>query len=433
MVLTRIFAVLLALVALPASADHTIGWTVWRLYQGSTIIQDGFTTLQACAQAADNLNVLRSYHCATNRVPVNVTADAVTPPPPPPDEPPPPPPPPPTGSEPYPLGVVPFSYSWPSPPVTSRTIQVNTMAQFQSAVQTNGARVEVAPGVYTGTLNVSGSDLDVVMSNMATCRGCQLNWGNYATVVRPARVRWTGGNFVDGGLVLMPIDDLLVNDVHIDNLASNSPEGIHNLTGSVGSYWTGQGVRQGWNRQAWINSTIRLRGGSSSGGWAFFSNPHGASSAFGNGNLILANVKVQTTGGQNNRFMAITNLVIVDSVFNPDGLSANGMRIHQSTTNVYMRDSWVRGLWKLDPTNGSDFGPQVLNATFLRVAHYDQALDVLMLQGVSPNRGTVTDSVVYSNAGGGTPSVSPMTGSGNRHLPWDGVTVPNYSAVGARR
>jgi hypothetical protein len=397
MVLTRIFAVLLALVALPASADHTIGWTVWRLYQGSTIIQDGFTTLQACAQAADNLNVLRSYHCATNRVPVNVTADAVTPPPPPPDEPPPPPPPPPTGSEPYPLGVVPFSYSWPSPPVTSRTIQVNTMAQFQSAVQTNGARVEVAPGVYTGTLNVSGSDLDVVMSNMATCRGCQLNWGNYATVVRPARVRWTGGNFVDGGLVLMPIDDLLVNDVHIDNLASNSPEGIHNLTGSVGSYWTGQGVRQGWNRQAWINSTIRLRGGSSSGGWAFFSNPHGASSAFGNGNLILANVKVQTTGGQNNRFMAITNLVIVDSVFNPDGLSANGMRIHQSTTNVYMRDSWVRGLWKLDPTNGSDFGPQVLNA------------------------------------GGGTPSVSPMTGSGNRHLPWDGVTVPNYSAVGARR
>jgi hypothetical protein len=355
---------------------------------------------------------------AEYRVVASVTAPPVEPPPPPP---PPVEPPPPTGAEPYALGAVPFAYSWPAPPVPTRTIQVATMAQFQAAVQQSGVRIVVAAGTYQGNLNVTGSDLDIVATG-ATIRGGVLSWGNYATA-RPARVRWTGGDLIDGGMVLTPVDDLLVNGFNIDNLASVSPEGLHNLTGISGMQ------PQGWNRQAWINSTIRLRGGSGSGGWAFYSSPMQR----GNGNLILANVKVQTTGGQNNRFMGITNLIIVDSVFNPDGLSANGMRIHDSTTNVYMRDSWVRGIFKLDQTNTSDTGPQVLNAHFLRVAHYDQAFGGFAIQGGSPNTGTVRESTVYSGAGGGTPSVSPMTGSGNRHLPWDGVTVPDYSAVGARR
>ncbi|MBX3707353.1 MAG: hypothetical protein KF911_12050 [Pseudomonadales bacterium] len=323
-------------------------------------------------------------------------------------------------NEPYDLGSVPFAFSWPDPPITQRTIEVTTIEQFRSAVQQSNARVLVAAGNYRGNLNVTGSDLDIVVSNNATITGV-LVWGNGLVSQRPARIRWTGGNLIDGGMQLQPIEDLLVNDFFIDNLASNSPEGIHNLTGLSGVQ------RQGWNRMAWINSTIRLRGGSSAGGWAFYTSPNGGS------DLILANVKVQTTAGQNNRFMGVRNLIIVDSAFNPDGLSANGMRIHNSSSNVFMRDSIVRGIFKMDPVNQSDTGPQVINGTFLRVSRFDATYGSFAFQGLSPNSGSVRDSIVYSGSGGGAPSVSPMTGSGNRVLAWDGNTMPDYSHIGARR
>ena len=77
----RLFG-LLALIPLALLADVTVTPGVWDLYRGSTIATRGFATLDACAKAADELNVVRAYTCRT-RATVAVTADA--PPPPPPD------------------------------------------------------------------------------------------------------------------------------------------------------------------------------------------------------------------------------------------------------------------------------------------------------------------------------------------------------------
>lgn len=321
----------------------------------------------------------------------------------------------------YDLGSVPFSYSWPEEPSVSQVINVtaNSFAELQSAVSQSNAQVIVPAGTYVGDLHITGSDLDVVLSEDATIQGV-LTWGDYAAPVRTARVRWTGGN-LEGGMRAQPIDDLLVDNFYVDSDANISPEGINNMSGVSGAQ------PSGWNRMAWINSTIKLRNGT--GGWAWYQAGDGQ-------DMIMANVKMISEGSQNNRFIGITNLIIVDSVFNPDGLSTNGMRIHNSTTNVFMRDSWMQSFFKMDEVNEDDTGPQVLNGTFLRVDRYEEnAWGTFAFFGDAPNTGTVNDSTIYSQnePTTGTPSLGTLTGSGNTLQPWDGVTVPNHSNVGAVR
>jgi hypothetical protein len=141
---------------------------------------------------------------------------------------------------------------------------------------------------------------------------------------------------------------------------------------------------------------------------------------------MLGNCKVLSVG-QNNRFTGINNLSIFDSVFNPDGASTNGMRIQGGCTDVWVRDSWSRNLFKLDQVN-TELSPPA--ATNVRFDNYDRYYYAYAFQTPLANTGTVVNSTLY----GGTFSVSPLTdGGGNTSASWDGSTVPDYSEVGAIR
>jgi hypothetical protein len=283
------------------------------------------------------------------------------------------------GDEPYDLSgfSIHFDYSWPTAPVTTTTVNVDTCAEWQAAANDVATTVNVAAGNYGACdITVTGSDLDFVISTSATIDG-----GTVA-FVGLSEVRWTGGNLVDGGMRANSFNDLLIDDFCVNNFADNSDE-IHNFVDDS------NGGTGAWSRLAIINSTFALYGNTAGGGsWALYINPDGFPEGATDGNLILANFKVKSDGGQNNRFMAADNTIIVDSVFNPDGLSVNGMRFHQSSTDVFIGDTWIRGLWKMDPTNGADTGPSVVNARFDNVDSYYNDLGVFGLQGSTPNTGT---------------------------------------------
>jgi hypothetical protein len=108
---------------------------------------------------------------------------------------------------------IPFSYAWPVRPTETSTIAVDTMAEFQSAVQTAGARVEVAAGVYSGTLSSFADDVHIVMDSNAILAlgGSGLDFSDVN------RLHWEGG-IIDGGDIATSGSDLTFNDGNSDIL-----------------------------------------------------------------------------------------------------------------------------------------------------------------------------------------------------------------------
>jgi hypothetical protein len=304
--------------------------------------------------------------------------------------------------DPYDLGTVPFAYDWPTAPTTSTTIEVDTIAEFQSAVGQSGAIINVAAGTYTGNLTVDGSDLDIRVSNSAFITGV-LTWAG-------DRIKWTGGNLVDGNMVGGGFTDILVDDFYVNS--DGDTYGTPNNFADSGA----------WSRLAFINSTLGLYGGDGSGSWAWYGNPNGGSG------LIMANVKLISTDGQSNRFMAQDELIIVDSVFNPDGLSNNGWRLHNGSNNIFLRDTTVVGSIQMHYNSEVN----ATNCTILRMDAYS-TLGAGILHETG-NTGSITDSTFYHDTGGAFPSPSPFTdGGGNQWLAWDHSTLPDFSAYGAQR
>jgi hypothetical protein len=329
--------------------------------------------------------------------------------------------------DPYDLGTVPFAYDWPTAPTTSNgTTNCTTMAEFQAAVQTSGYIVNFnVAGTYGGNIEITGSDLDIRVANDVFFDGGILRWGDYQTVTRPARVKWTGGNLINGGMVLDPIDDLLVDDFFVNNDADVSPENIHNMSGQVGPEYTGIGVVQGFNRVAFINSTIGLYDANPAGGWTWICNPNGTDTG-SQGGMILANVKL-ISDGQNNRFLDHEGLIIVDCVFNPDNASTNGMRLHAASNNVFIKDTTVVNFILMNGT-----GAQATNCTVEGLTNYNPVLDTIT-QSAS-NTGSIADSTFYHSTGGSWGGASPFTDlGGNSWQAWDGSTLPDFSAIGAVR
>jgi hypothetical protein len=224
-------------------------------------------------------------------------------------------------------------------------------------------------------------------------------------------------------MVLDPINDLLVDDFFVNNDADVSPEQSHNMSGVVGSTWTALGVQQGWERVAFINSTIGLYDAPSSAGyWAYYSvRPVGTG-----GGLILANVKL-ISDGQSNRFMDQEGLIIVDSVFNPDGASYNGWRVHQESNNVFARDLTVVGSIQMNQP-----GANATNCTILRLNAYSTDGAEILHSG--SNTGELTDSTFHHSTGGTFPGSGDLDdGGGNTWVSWDGSTLPDFSSYGAQR
>jgi hypothetical protein len=317
---------------------------------------------------------------------------------------------------PYELGTVPFDYDWPTAPTTTGTTNVTTIGQFQTAVATSGYIINVAAGTYTGNLDVTGSDLDIRISNSANITGNVV----LGSAARSARVKITGGNFVDGMFKFYDsgtggIDDLLMDDVYINSDATFSGDGHHEFTNGGG-----------WSRHAWINCTVGIYNANSLGGWCFYANMHGFPEQTTQGSCILANVKF-ISDAQNNRMMQMEDLIIVDSVFNPDNASVNGWRLAQGSNDVFMRDTTVVSSIQFNS------GSANTNVTLLRMTNYTPYGNTIV-HGVYANTGSMTDSTFYHSTGGVAADPTPLTdGGGNQWLAWDHSTLPDFSAYGAVR
>lgn len=316
-----------------------------------------------------------------------------------------------------------FTFSYPADPVITRSVTVNTAAEFNTEAAISGTQITIGSSL-TGQLNVQVDDISVIMDNSLTLDGGL--W-----MVSPGlgqtfeRVRWTGGNIKN--IYLGRVSDVLFDDVFavaVDAYKFESSGSMHNI---------GFGGR--WERVAFINTTLRNEGSSPNSGdflWALFANDGGT--VQGSDGLIVGNVKVETDqNSQNNRITNVHNVMLFDSVFNPDGVSANGMRIHLGCTNVWVRDCWSRDLFKLD-RSGSETTAQMINGVF---DNYDRfgtiAYALFPPASDEQSTGTIQNST-WNSPTGSALDYGPLTnGGGNSLAVWDQSTVPDHSAIGAIR
>lgn len=315
-----------------------------------------------------------------------------------------------TGPEPYPLGNVPFPYSWPaSPQNASGNIQnISSISALQSAVRQSNQTVQVAPGLsLNGGLSITGTDLIINVPNSTTINGSISFSGQ--------RVQWRGGNMRGG-----PLEMGSGTDIWIDNL---------NAVTTVSRSNNFLGTNQ---RVAITNSTIHHASGFQ-GSWTMFfiqNNPHR--------DIILANVRMTGSGVTAvARLQSIENLIIVDSAINMDGGSGTGLRIHDRSTNVLVRDTLLRDAWQMNYSQtGEPRAPDVLNLVAENVTRYDNQNFIATFDGSSSPQptGSINRSPLYNSSGlnvGGEAYIGPMSGSGNEVRSWDGSTTPDVSGVGA--
>jgi hypothetical protein len=308
-----------------------------------------------------------------------------------------------------------FSYSMPADPVTTQEVTVTTAAQFNAYAgqspttgTAGGWRITISDS-FSGNVTINANDIDVVMSNSATISGSLTI--SPSSSPRRSRIRWTGGNVTGGVTVEIP-NDLLLDDFR-------SVSAISMLV---------------WEpaRFALINSTISMSGG---GNFALFLSP--VATRFDH--VVIGNSIIEHTGGgQTSRIQNVHSLLIVGSVFNPTG-SVNGFRMHYACNNVWVRDTWVRNGINLHQANPDDSGPSVTNALFDNFDAYadDPGFDPFYSNSsgiTNSNTGTLQNSALYRTRGSGIASVANFVdGGGNTGEVWDGVTLPDYSGVGAVR
>jgi len=316
-----------------------------------------------------------------------------------------------------------FAYNVPADPSTNQTINITAgdSAALAAAVQTSGALINVPAGTYTTDLFFYANDVDLVMDNGATVVG-NVTFGNGPTGAagRNRRVRWTGGNIDGTTITLNHFDDLMVDDVYIaTNNAFNEMSG--------GS----DGTDDGWRRICFRNVTFQDRLPANGGppyGWNWFT--QGYTSAVTE-DLLWLGIKSITNGAQNNRIQGITRFVCVDSAFNHDFNSANGMRNGAGPngicTDLYLDNCIINDGYLL---NYSTFNANqnVANYFASRIHRYHSAAGFWNYADQLPgNTGTVRDSIAFGH--GGTPpssmdGVSPFTSINNTAQLFDGVTPP---------
>tara|TARA_S200002703_G_scaffold1223_3_gene2082 strand:+ start:4689 stop:5960 length:1272 start_codon:yes stop_codon:yes gene_type:complete len=300
------------------------------------------------------------------------------------------------------------SFSWPNEPVTTQSETVTTMAELQAALQVSGNQITIPAsfGTQTGLIDITSSvsDIDVIMSNSATINhdGFRLNG---------TRMRWTGGNVIGtaGNQLDIGGTDIIMDDMVAE---SNTDEGSFNSA----------------VRLAILNSTISQDGAGSAGGWAMFNMPNHTQTDW-----ILANTRVESSG-QNNRFQNVKRLIIIDSVLNPDGVSANSLRMHDDTDYVWLADTEIgyKGILSYAEP-GYTYGFN--HATWERVVYHSH-LPALLINSTNANS-TAEDCLVKTTDTGdlsGAPGLDGMTDLGGNTMEfWDGTTYPDYSAIGAQR
>lgn len=307
------------------------------------------------------------------------------------------------------------SYDVPADPVVSQVLNV-TASDFTSlynAVNTSGSRVYVPAGTYTGNLVFAASDVDVIFDSGAEVVGDFQIGGGGGAASRISRLRITGGNQSGGQLSLFHSNDVMVDDFYF-----NTEDGYNEMSG-----WS-DGTDDGWSRVAFINTTIDHLGTSAAGGWAWFTSVGqvGATAT----DLFLMNLRMLTDGSQNNRFQSIVRMIVVDSSFNDDFGSANGMRTGPGN-NGPCEDLWYDNVvvnegWLMNYTGAQN----VANGTFNRVYRYHDGSFFNFADMVGSNTGTISNSAGFGSTGTppGSLSVSPFTDGG-------GNTTGNHAYLGS--
>lgn len=311
----------------------------------------------------------------------------------------------------YDLGELPTivtDIQWPLEPEITEQRVITNNTELQEARAINGISAKVLGGIYS-SVNITCNDCEFILENTAEIQGGLTFTGT--------RIHWKGG-LVNTGPVIMDSEQ---GDILINNLHSITQGGeLNNFSGPAIE----------WNRVAIINSTLEVINGNDDGDWAlFFQGKQGTD--FRGKNLILANVRLESDA-QNNRFQSIQNLVIVDSYFNSNITSKNGLRIHQGCEDVYMRDVVIVGA---NTNSGEE--TQITNGVFERITRYNDVNNHFSIGiGVNTVNVTINDSQCYtsssnSNSIGVPPELGVATGDNPGLLTWDGVTVPDVTNVGA--
>ncbi|WP_282081236.1 hypothetical protein [Aquimarina algiphila] len=309
----------------------------------------------------------------------------------------------------YDLGELPDIVSdieWPLEPEIREQRTIMNNAEFQEASAINGVSARVLTGTYND-VNISCNNCEFILEDAVEIKGSLIFTGS--------RIRWVGG-LVTKGPVIMNSEQ---GDLLIDNLHSITNGGeLNNFSGPATE----------WNRVALINSTLEVINGNNDGDWAIFIQGK-QTTDFRGKNFILANVRLESDA-QNNRFQSIQNLVIVDSYFNSNITSKNGLRMHRGCEDVFMRNVIIVGA----NTNSGD-ETQVINGVFEQITRYNDVNNHFS-NGIGFNTVNVTinDSQCYTtvlNGVGKPPALGVATGNNPGMKIWDGVTVPDASNVGA--
>ncbi|KQC30233.1 hypothetical protein [Flagellimonas eckloniae] len=311
----------------------------------------------------------------------------------------------------YDLGELPTivtDIQWPLEPEITEQRVITNNTELQEARAINGISAKVLGGIYS-SVNITCNDCEFILENTAEIQGGLTFTGT--------RIHWKGG-LVNTGPVIMDSEQ---GDILINNLHSITQGGeLNNFSGPATE----------WNRVAIINSTLEVINGNDNGDWAIFIQGKQGTDFRGK-NLILANVRLESDA-QNNRFQSIQNLVIVDSYFNSNITSKNGLRIHQGCEDVYMRDVVIVGA---NTNSGEE--TQITNGVFERITRYNDVNNHFSIGiGVNTVNVTINDSQCYtsssnSNSIGVPPELGVATGDNPGLLTWDGVTVPDVTNVGA--
>jgi hypothetical protein len=300
---------------------------------------------------------------------------------------------------------IPFSYSWPTAPNTTQTIDVTpgSISSLRNAIATTGARVVVPAGTYSGNLTIWGSDVDVVMDNAAFLQG-------YVGIRQQSRVRWRGGNISDQNsgyaVLLFDATDVTFDNVNIESNQSGS-------AGNEGISFRPAGV--GTNRFAFINSTLEFTDGN---GWGLLGPCN---------DCILANVDI-TNNSTGATFRTTGNRqIVVDSVMDARGNTA--MRT-SGTTDLYWAN--IINIGRIHTDYSSAGGPafDINNGVARNISKYDSSGNSFIFQPLTIGSGTAANNTLHSTntSLSGSPGMGPFTGSNNRTVSWDGQTI-NYSAM----
>lgn len=308
-------------------------------------------------------------------------------------------------SEPYDLGSVPFSYSWPTEPAVSRTINVPADMSLAEAAAVPGAHIIVAAGSYSGfTINRADQWFD--LDDNAIINGT-------LTITRSggqARTKFTGGQVVGSRISAGDALDFLFGGVM--------------FTMSDGIYMSLSWQSTGSQRIAMINSTTNTTA------YSWFMAPQVVDT-----NIILANNDF--AGGQPSgeeatlRIMSATRLIVVDNRITNGGKHC--FRNHGTGGYTYFARNQIEvygSATQADPTAGGQYDGPLQDIYFVDNSYYlmDLGQDFLMeVQYGGVDNFTVSGNTSYKGDGSGgfnignTGSTGPGTGlnfTNNSSLPY---------------